>query len=540
MALFSCSLDACQAQRIPQRPGVTADLEATRLNQPVKPAFLIQPLVHRLSGQRGQLLTFEFEIESSLEATRLEISSVGMLQQENGVILPDPAVAAAEGLRLLTPSRVDLNVGEKHTARCQLRIPAANNPFLTFGILVKQLPADGDGSGPDNQAQVGIRFMTQYLLRADVEVLGVRGDSVAELKLEGGSLVERNGSAVVTVFVNNATDSAMEYQIRTELTAQDSGKRYRSRLSIPVRAGLETDERFEARILPKTRLRMEGEIEEAVFPGDYALNVELLYKGRVYGRESFPVSISAGDFPAQDATVVRVARDISVEPPALELSLRRGGSRTQSVTIENNSLQPVVARLSARALIGDLSESLVFRPDTVALKPGQKRKALVMLDGRRDFSEHSYAFVNVEVSPEDSDPIGSHDIPVCLLTNSESMPELQPSGLEWTASNGRTGFYFPVKNIGRRHLPLQAQLTLKDEFGRGFVMEDGYGRWLLPNQEDRLWFPLRQIPPPGTYQISVRVNQVDNLPPLEAQQSIHIRTADPEKVSDSTSAPSRN
>ena len=83
-------------QQAPETPGA---LNAVRVQQPVKPAFLITPLVHRMVARRGQLLSFEYEIESNLKPTRLEISMVGMKQQENGVILPDPAAAPPSPFR---------------------------------------------------------------------------------------------------------------------------------------------------------------------------------------------------------------------------------------------------------------------------------------------------------------------------------------------------------------------------------------------------------------------------------------------------------
>ena len=490
--------------------------------RPFKPTFLIQPLVQRKESPRGRVVEFEYEIESNLKSTRLEISTVGMKQEENGVILPDPGVVASSEALLLTPKNITLAKGGKHVARCRVTVPRNNNPFLAYGVLVKQLP-DAELGGVDEGTQVGIQFLSQYLLRAEVDVIGARGDSVGRMDIESGQLVAENGSALITVFLNNPTPTAMEFQVRTELKSVDNGKRYRSKLFVPSRRNVDIPERYDARILPKTRLRMEGFLPTAVFPGEYELTVELLFKGRVLKRQTFPVTIQSGDFPAQDATIVQVAKDIGISPSSLELSLRPGGRRIQSVTIENNSQQDIVATLKAKNFVGELGDWINFRPAEIELSPGQKRKVLVTLGRKRDFSEHSYAFATVEVRPSVGEAIGEQDIPIGLLTRSESEPELKFGGLEWQPKP--RGFVFPVKNEGARHAALQAQMVLRDAFGRQLTFNGGYGAWLLPGKENRLTFAMPQMPPPGDYEMTVTMSRGEGLDPVRLRQNITIQSA---------------
>lgn len=490
--------------------------------QPFKPTFLIQPLVQRKESPRGRIVEFEYEIESNLQSTRLEIKTVGMKQEENGVILPNPDVLASTEARLLTPENVSLAKGARHVARCRVTVPRNNNPFLAYGVLVKQLPDEGLRN-IDEGTQVGIQFLSQYLLRAEVDVIGARGDSISRMEVQSGELLAENGSALVTVFLNNTTDTAMEFQVRTELVSVENGKSYRSKLFVPCRRNVDEPDRYDARILPKTRLRMEGFLPTAVFPGDYQLNVELLYKGRVLKRSQFPVTIHSGDFPAQDATIVQVAKDIGISPPSLELSLRPGGRRIQSVTIENNSQQAIVATLKSKKYVGDLVDWVNFRPSEIELAPGQKRKVLVTLGRKRDFPEHTYAFATVEVRPSIGQAIGSQDIPIGLLTRSESEPELKFGSLQWQPKP--RGFVFPVKNDGARHAALQAQMMLKDAFGRQLVFGGGYGAWLLPGKESRLTFAMPQMPPPGDYQMTVMMSRGKGLDPIRLSQQITIQSS---------------
>lgn len=490
--------------------------------RPFKPTFLIQPLVQRRESPRGRVVEFEYEIESNLKSTRLEIKTVGMKQEENGVILPDPDVLASSEALLLTPEKVTLAKGAKHLARCRVTVPRNNNPFLAYGVLVKQLP-DAGLRNIDEGTQVGIQFLSQYLLRAEIDVIGARGDSVARMDIESAELIAENGSALVTVFLNNTTETAMEFQVRTELESVENGKRYRSKLFVPCRRNVDEPDRYDARILPKTRIRMEGFLPSAVFPGEYELNVQLLYKGRVLKRQKFPVTIQSGDFPAQDATIVQVAKDIGISPSSLELSLRPGGRRIQSVTIENNSQQDIVATLKAKKFVGDLGDWVNFRPSEIELSPGQKRKVLVTLGRKRDFPEHTYAFATVEVRPSVGEAIGSQDIPIGLLTRSESEPELKFGALQWQPKP--RGFVFPVKNDGARHAALQAQMVLRDAFGRQLAFGGGYGAWLLPGKESRLTFSMPQMPPPGDYEMTVMMSRGEGLDPVRLNQNITIQSA---------------
>ncbi|MCA9086806.1 MAG: hypothetical protein KDA81_22265, partial [Planctomycetaceae bacterium] len=228
---------------------------------------------------------------------------------------------------------------------------------------------------------------------------------------------------------------------------------------------------------------------------------------------------------------VRVARDISIEPPHVELSLRKGGNRLQALTIRNGSQQNVVANIKPIPLHGNLHELVSFRPDSIDLKAGQTRKVLVMLSGRPDVEQHSYAYARIEVLPEIGHSIGTQDIPVALLTNSEALPEIAPTELGWFTDRGRSGFRIPVKNLGYRHLELQGRLTLRDQFGRGIVLEDGFGRWVLPGQEDQLLFGFRESPPPGTYNVHVEIQRTQDLDPFVLEQTIELRDTTEEKVS---------
>jgi hypothetical protein len=339
------------------------------------------------------------------------------------------------------------------------------------------------------------------------------------------------------LFVKNPTDTAMEFSLDCQLFKSDIqavGKKFG--LVVPVRAGQQPPDRFRARILANTRLRLEEFLPHPVFSGNYTLIAELLHEGRVLRKMSFPISIKDGDFPAQDANVVRVAQDITIEPPQVELSLRKGGRRIESISVRNDSLQNVRVKLAAVPLQGDFHTALQLRPDVLELPAGRSRKFIVSVDSKREISEHGYAFAELIVSPEVGEAIGTHRIPVALLTNSDSVAKLVPGEINWTVSNDRAGFSVPVRNTGLRHLPLSGRLSLNDEFGRGFVVDAGYGTWLLPDHTETLFFGFREPPPPGTYQVQVRIDQNEGVSPMEMTQTIRLESPlqqlvpEPEKV----------
>ena len=328
------------------------------------------------------------------------------------------------------------------------------------------------------------------------------------------------------LFVNNPTDTAMEFSIDCQLFKNDTqavGKKFG--LVVPVRSGQQPPDRYRARILANTRLRLEEFLPHPVFSGEYRLVASLSHEGRLLRKVDFPIVIKDGDFPAQDANVVRVAQDITVEPPQVELSLRKSGRRIESIAIQNSSLQKVRVKLAPVELQGEFHAALQLRPDEFELPAGQSRKVIVSVDSKREITEHGYAYAELTVSPEVGEAIGTHRVPVALLTNSESLAKLVPGELNWSLSNDRAGFSIPVRNEGLRHVPLAGRLSLTDEFGRGFVVDAGYGTWLLPGQTETLYFGFREPPPPGAYQVQVRLNQNEGEQPLEMTQTIRLESA---------------
>ncbi len=523
--------------RPPEEKGKN-DLKEVQVQRQVKPAFLIEPLVQRLQGRKGQLLKFEFRIEANERRSRLEIRPVAMTQQDTGVIMPDDKAPDPGILKITSDASVDLTVGGEHLIQGEMRIPITSAPFLSYGVLVREVPLDSNNNEDVEGARVGVRFVTQYLLRVDVDVLGNKGDSLSNLVLTDGALVPNNGRCMGRVWVENPTDTAMEFSVDCQLLRNDSqsvGKKFG--LVVPVRSAQVGPERYKARILAKSKIRMEELLPHPIFPGTYTLTASVMHQGKLIRTVEFPVECKDGDFPAQDARVVRVAEDITVEPANVELSIRRGGNRFETFAVQNSSLQTIKIRLASEPIQGELHKSLRLKPAEFDLPPGQTRKVSVSMDSVRTHEEHCYASIVLTASPEVGEAIGSQRIPVALLTNSESNAAIVASEPVWSRSNDHAGFTLKVRNEGQRHVPLQGRLTLADEFGRGLATEAGYGQWLLPGQSAEMFFGFAEPPPQGDYAVEVVLNQNEGQPPIVLRKNVRLQSPLEEHVAPAQDEP---
>lgn len=274
----------------------------------------------------------------------------------------------------------------------------------------------------------------------------------------------------------------------------------------------------------------------SVFPDCYQLLTEGTHLGRLFRRMEYSIGIRDGDFPAHDARIGRVTEEVSVEPAQVELSLRKGGNRTESISVRNDCLRRVKVSLKAESFQGDLDKSLRLRPDQFELPPGQRRKVTLTIDSSRAMSEHGYARASLTAAPETGEALGTDRIPVALLTNSSSLAKLVPGDPQWMISDDRSGVTLSIQNDSLRHVPLEGRLSLTNEFGPGFVRDARYGRWLMPCQRGEIFFGFREPPPPGTCDIRTRVQQNESERPLRISktsvlQSVLEQQTTPEKVS---------
>ncbi len=500
------------------------------LHPEVKPTFQVTPMTQHIEAARGKLVQFEFAIESIDRITTVNVQPVALRQDPNGTILPDTDSLPPDNVELLSAAQMVLADNDSKAIRGQVRVPSTKASFHSFGILVTDLGRIVDrapiNAGDQAARRVGIRFVTRYLLRVDITVTGARGEDVSQVVIESAELLEEGGYAKARVWISNPTDSPLEFQTRCRML-RDGSRIGKSTFNVvmPNRATMEPPDRFDIRILPGARLRLEELVPEAIFPGDHQLEVDLVSNRRSRKKGVFPLTIEAGDFPAQDATVVQAARDVTIAPAQVELSLRRGGKRIVPLEIQNLSQQDVQIEITPTDGAEQLAELLVLRPTEATIRAGSQRKILVMMNSSQDFEQNQYVGLNVEVKSANGESVGSFAVPVALLARTEEKSDLHVEPIQWDGESTPPAFVVPVSNTGEMHLPLHAKLSMVDAFGRIVEMQAGFGKWLLPGAASELRFRTRFAPPPGEYRCRLIIDRGPDEDKLELESTLNFGTA---------------
>jgi len=169
------------------------------LTQKVQPSFYIEPVVQRFEGRRGEVVPFEFLMASTGKQMDVVVQAVSLRQEETGIILHDPSRPPSGAVRFTTPTEFKLSPGESRLIRGDLTVPLVRANFFSFGILVRDQgqmsardTADSRADGADTKA--GVRFVTQYVLRVDVETPEAAGGALGKLELHDGGVHSVNGS----------------------------------------------------------------------------------------------------------------------------------------------------------------------------------------------------------------------------------------------------------------------------------------------------------------------------------------------------------
>lgn len=482
------------------------------VTQTFEPAFRIEPLVHRLEGRRGDVIQFQFRVETKNKDADIEVGLVGLRQELSGQILHDESAVDESVVQLLNPGRYQIQRDQPHLIEGVVRIPSGDAQFYSYGVLVKDFGTKRDRSSTfdadgNEQTQAGITFITQYVLRLDIEVNGARGQRAEDLAIEKGQLSVANGLPGLSALVRNPTDSAFEFELRTQLKRSPSDRSFKPlRMVMPVRQSMETEERYVGRILPKSTIRMQEIMPQPLMSGEYAMEVAMVVDGRVRNKKSFVINANAADFPAQESMIKYVGGDVYVSPARVELSQLRGGQRRMSVELTNNSDKTQDIRLQALNERGTPIPGLNVSPSELSLAPGRSRRLSVSLRRMREFSEPVvYGDLAITTQPVGGELQQTGGLPVAVLFDSPGQAELTMEPLRWVTADRRPSFRSTVRNSGPIHIPLDARLLILSEAGKRYSATAGYGRWLMPGKTHDLEFRLPTMLPPGKYQLMTEV-----------------------------------
>lgn len=494
------------------------------VTQTFEPAFRIEPLVHRLDGRRGDILKFQFRVETKNKDADIEVSLVGLRQELSGQILHDESAVDGSVVQLVNPGRYTILRDTPHIIEGIVRVPSGEAEFYSFGVLVKDFgtqrdrAAQFDANG-NELTQAGINFITQYVLRLDVEVTGARGQRAESLRLEDGQLAVANGMPGMTTLIRNPTDSAFEFELRAQLKRHAGDRSFKPfKLVMPVRQSVETEERYVGRILPKSVIRMQEIVPDAVMTGEYEMEVSMLVDGRVRNKKSFAVQADSKDFPAQQSLISHVGGSVYVSPARVELSQLRGGQRRMSLEFKNNSNETRQVRLQALNDRGTPIPGLIIQPTDFTLSAGRSRRLSVSLRRTAEFPDAIvYGDLAVTSQPVHGELAETGGVPIAVLYDSAGEPTLAMDPLRWVDTGNKPAFRGRVENTGNVHVPLDARLLIVSEAGQRFTATAGYGKWLMPGTEQDLEFRMPRQLPPGKYQLTSEL-QTGSSPIIHRQE----------------------
>lgn len=505
-----------------------ANAQRVDIQETFQSAFLIEPLTQRLSGRTGSAHGFKFKVESANKETRIDILPVGLTQELSGRIVVDESKEVSSSvLRMLTPSSMTLLPGVTSFIEGVVQIPRGDAEFYTLGLLIRETGQKADlkptvDANGNAQTKAGLQFVTQYLLRIDLLVEGMRGDQAKQVAFDELKLSPLRGRPLLNLVASNPTASDIEYELRCRLRRSTNDRSFQPlRLNMPIRGEMQTDEKFVGRLLPKSRVRMEGLLPEAIASGDYEVDIDLLVSGRSVKKQTLSLTVNAADFPAQDVIISQAAEGLMVAPAQIELAKTRGGVRRLMVHVTNNANDIKVIDLSAVDRVGQQLSSVSIQPSQLTLSPGSNRKLAITLLGN---STHSapveYGSLRIVTKSGERDYSESKELPMALIYKPTRATEVSVDPVVWDSDNERPRFRTLIRNTGESHLPVDARLSITGSSGFRGVLHGGFGKWLMPSESMWIDFVLEQPLTPGDYVLRFEMQTASQ--PISTTQTFQV------------------
>ncbi len=477
-----------------------------KVREKFDPAFAIEPLSQSLTGRSNEVVAFQFKIESPARETMIQISPVGLRQEPSGMILNDESAAIVDNVELVSPSRMSLRPDDQKTIEGFVRIPTGAAKLHTLGLMVKDFSGNTDTetqrSAPNaQQTTAGVRFITQYVLRLDINVESARGEDLQRMKIESVSMIPFQGRPKIRCVVDNPTASTFEFQMHCRLRSSPSDRSFGSlNLTMPVRNSMEGNDRYNARILPGSKLYMEELLPEAIAEGTYDVDMEIVAEGRTVVRKTLPVEVHTDDFPAQEVLIGQAAQGLQVSPTQIEMSQHRGGSRRLTMVFRNSEKDRKTIRLAAYAANDLKLDTIIAQPDVFDLSPQSTRKvSITMLGQTAPTAAVEYGRLMIECQSDRRDSIESKSLPLALIYDKLPETSITVEPLKWDPSGSYPMLTSTIHNNGESHIPLDGRISIENESGQRQIVFGGFGRWLLPHQQSVLQFRTDTPLPAGRY-----------------------------------------
>ncbi len=520
------SLAVSGVAALAQKPNPKQKGKRVTVQQIVEPAFKIEPIVQKVHGRRGESVPINFLMESNNRDAVVEVKPVALRQELTGMIVHDEASQPDQQVELASPSNVDLPRDQPRSIVGVAHVPRGESNFHSFGILVRDLGSKATAAPKfDTEAkaktQAGVRFVTQYLLRVDMTVDGARGEKIDQLIIKQASVITHTGRPMVQAIIENPTDTPFQFEASAKVSGGTVSMRSKPfRLAMPIRFSTQTDERFIARILPKSRIRMEEFIPEAFVDGALTLEIDLLDEGRKVQSRKFETEVSADDFPAQNVVNANIGGGVVASPAQIELSRVRGGSRMLTFVVKNSSPVNQSVELKLLGLSSPTLPELSLRPNNFQLAPNATRKVIVTLSGNATAESNRYGYLAVAATGAKTDVVKSSKLPIALVARDGQQANLNVAELHFNSLGRVPAFVTTIANQSEIHFPLNAVLKIEDTKGQRMAVEAGFGKWLMPSERSELRFPMPNSLPPGEYALTCEIET--GAEPIVVRQTISV------------------
>lgn len=480
----------------------------------VERSFNIEPVVHRFKGRRGETIPFSFQITSTGKPLNLSVMLVSLRQEESGIIMHDVHTPPPQQIRFNTETNFSLAPGQSRTLSGEISVPISKTNYLSYGVLVRDQGSVNEltnQSSPDNTTtRASVKFVTQYLLRVDLETRGAEFGELGRIKLVEGIVRAENGLPIAETYLENPTDMALECTVRGEIVSPNLSRPKPFYLGLESRAGLAGNERYLIRLMPHSRVRLSAPIADMLLPGKQEFKLEVMFQQRRLLEQSFEFEVSPGQFPALETQTAHLANRLAVEPAQIELGHTRGARRTLAMRLMNNSDIEQTLVLEPRDLQGNVIDSIKLSSDSVTLSPGRYRNVRVTLDSS-ETSAAAFGVVAV-LSQADQTLQSAGEIPIALLFAEPPPPQINLTPMQAIPTDNGIGFRVSVRNDGLGYVPIDAELRISSLNGGNIALRDGFGKWLSPGKSRELdFFPRRPLPD-GEYQISLFVRTTPEAP----------------------------
>lgn len=494
------------------------------LTQTVEPSFHIEPIVHRFKGRRGTTIPFQFEIRSTGKAMNVTVLPVKLRQEHTGIILHETSGVAPDEIVFSSPTKFALDPGESQFIEGTVTIPLAKSNFLSFGVLVRdngQASAEDDTSDDPSRVKAGVRFVTQYVLRIDIET-GVKDLSQMDhLVFERARVMNSKGMPIAQTYLYNPTDFAFECAVRGTIQSSSTSRPTPFRMTLPSRVNLEGDERYLVRVMPKSRIMLSAPVDSLLFPGEQNLLLEVTNGRRALVDKSFAINVKPGDFPALETQLAYLGNELSVQPAQIQVGKLSGTKRSCNLRFMNNSIEPKTIELSVRDLEGNALSGVRLSSRDIEIKPGRSKTVRASLESIKDAKSARYGVVELLIRAGQNQ--SKQELPIAALFGRPPTPSVDIGELQSVETNGYTSFVMSVTNNGSCYVPVHAELQIAKQSGHALELADGFGRWLKPGETRELAFRPQEVLPAGDYQVSLNLQTAEDQEPFT--QTLNIQLA---------------